>query len=135
MKVENRIRIEANLARLLGPANGGSIQQGRSFWADRLRPDELPRAFNNSSHGVAYWPGERGTGPRILMTAGARLIRADAADLPLLAIAALERGTEAAVESPQAGTAALLLLHECTREPAVKGGPAALSDAASSRLA
>ena len=61
------------------PAGGNKVlafeaHTGREIWRH-----ELPRGFNSSSHGVAYWPGERGTAPRILMTAGARLIALDAA--------------------------------------------------------
>jgi glucose dehydrogenase len=61
------------------PAGGNKVLALEAHTGKDLWRHELPRQFNNSSHGVAYWPGERGTAPRILMTAGPRLIALDAA--------------------------------------------------------
>jgi quinoprotein glucose dehydrogenase len=40
---------------------------------------QMPQGITTTARGVAYWPGDRSTAPRILLAAGARLVALDAA--------------------------------------------------------
>jgi len=61
------------------PARGNQVlaldaDTGKEVWR-RV----LPRHVTTTARGVAYWPGDGQTAPRILVTAGARLVALDAA--------------------------------------------------------
>jgi quinoprotein glucose dehydrogenase len=61
------------------PARGNQVlaldaDTGQEIWRHQLSPYDATAA-----RGVAFWPGEGGTGPRILFTAGPRLVALDAA--------------------------------------------------------
>jgi len=61
------------------PARGNEVlaldaDTGKEVWRYRM-----PQGMTTTARGVAYWPGDRAIGPRILLTAGARLVALDAA--------------------------------------------------------
>ena len=61
------------------PARGNQVlaldaDSGKEIWRY-----QMPRSVNTTARGVAYWPGEPGIAPRILLTAGPRLLALDAA--------------------------------------------------------
>jgi len=61
------------------PARGNQVlaldaDTGKEIWRY-----QMPRFINTTARGVAYWPGEPGMAPRILLTAGPRLLALDAA--------------------------------------------------------
>jgi quinoprotein glucose dehydrogenase len=61
------------------PARGNQVlaldaDTGKEIWRY-----ELPQFVTTDARGVAYWPGGAGLGPRILLTAGPRLLALDAA--------------------------------------------------------
>jgi quinoprotein glucose dehydrogenase len=61
------------------PARGSQVlaldaDTGKEIWRH-----QMPSGVSTTARGVAYWPGERGLGPRILVTAGPRLLALDAA--------------------------------------------------------
>ena len=61
------------------PARGNQVlaldaDTGKEIWRY-----EMPRFVSTEARGVAYWPGEAGVAPRILLTAGPRLLALDAA--------------------------------------------------------
>ncbi|HEU4689271.1 MAG TPA: PQQ-binding-like beta-propeller repeat protein [Vicinamibacterales bacterium] len=61
------------------PARGNQVlaldaDTGKEIWRY-----QMPKDVTSDARGTAYWPGESGLGPRILLTAGPRLIALDAA--------------------------------------------------------
>ena len=61
------------------PARGNQVlaldaDSGKEIWRY-----QMPRSVNTTARGVSYWPGEQGIAPRILLTAGPRLLALDAA--------------------------------------------------------
>ncbi len=61
------------------PARGNQVlaldaDSGTEIWRY-----EMPQFVTTEARGVAYWPGEAGMAPRILLTAGPRLLALDAA--------------------------------------------------------
>ena len=61
------------------PARGNEVlaldaDTGKEVWRYRM-----PQGITTTARGVAYWPGDRSMAPRILLTAGARLVALDAA--------------------------------------------------------
>jgi glucose dehydrogenase len=61
------------------PARGNQViafdaETGKEIWRY-----QMPPSVTSDARGVAYWPGEAGLAPRILVTAGPRLLALDAA--------------------------------------------------------
>jgi quinoprotein glucose dehydrogenase len=61
------------------PARGNEVlaldaDTGKEVWRY-----QMPRGMTTTARGVAYWPGDGSLAPRILLTAGARLVALDAA--------------------------------------------------------
>ena len=61
------------------PARGNLVlaleaDSGKEVWRH-----QMPQGVTTTARGVAYWPGEGSMAPRILLTAGARLVALDAA--------------------------------------------------------
>src|SRR5688572_18485803 len=61
------------------PARGNQVlaldaDTGKEIWRY-----QMPPSVTSDARGVAYWPGEAGAAPRILLTAGPRLLALDAA--------------------------------------------------------
>ena len=61
------------------PARGNQVlaldgDTGKEIWRY-----QMPPTVTTTARGVAYWPGEAGIAPRIILTAGPRLLALDAA--------------------------------------------------------
>jgi quinoprotein glucose dehydrogenase len=61
------------------PARGNEVlaldaDTGKEIWRY-----QMPQFITSDARGVAYWPGEAGLAPRVLLTAGPRLLALDAA--------------------------------------------------------
>jgi glucose dehydrogenase len=61
------------------PARGNEVlaldaDTGKEVWRY-----QMPQGITTTARGVAFWPGDRSMAPRILLTAGARLVALDAA--------------------------------------------------------
>ncbi len=61
------------------PARGNQVlaldaDSGKEIWRY-----QMPPTVTTTARGVAYWPGEAGIAPRIILTAGPRLLALDAA--------------------------------------------------------
>ena len=61
------------------PARGNQVLAIEAGTGKQLGRYEMPRDVQTTARGVAYWPGERGMPPRIVVTAGPRLLALDAA--------------------------------------------------------
>src|SRR5688572_22885961 len=61
------------------PARGNQVLALEADTGKEVWRYQLPPSLNTTARGVAYWPGEQGMGPRLLLTAGPRLLALDAA--------------------------------------------------------
>ncbi len=61
------------------PAGGNKVLALEAHTGNRLWRYELPPGMTTEVRGVAYWPGGDGFAPRIVFTAGPRLVALDAA--------------------------------------------------------
>ena len=61
------------------PARGADVFALDATTGEQRWRSQLPEGMGTTARGVAYWPGERGMAPRILITAGPTLIALDAA--------------------------------------------------------
>jgi quinoprotein glucose dehydrogenase len=61
------------------PAGGNKVLAVEAHTGAQLWRYELPPGMTTEARGVAYWPGGSGLAPRILLTAGPRLVALDAA--------------------------------------------------------
>jgi glucose dehydrogenase len=61
------------------PARGNQVLALDAGTGKEVWRYQMPQGVTTTARGVAYWPGDRSTAPRILLTAGARLVAIDAA--------------------------------------------------------
>jgi quinoprotein glucose dehydrogenase len=61
------------------PAHGNEVLALEADTGKEVWRYQMPRGVTTTARGVAYWPGDRSMAPRILLTAGARLLALDAA--------------------------------------------------------
>ncbi len=61
------------------PARGNQVLALDADTGQEIWRYQMPQFVTSDARGVAYWPGEAGLGPRILVTAGPRLLALDAA--------------------------------------------------------
>ena len=61
------------------PARGNEVLALDAGTGKEVWRYQMPQGITTTARGVAYWPGDRSMAPRILLTAGARLVALDAA--------------------------------------------------------
>jgi quinoprotein glucose dehydrogenase len=61
------------------PARGNEVRALEADTGKEVWRYQMPQGVTTTARGVAYWPGDRSMAPRILLTAGARLLALDAA--------------------------------------------------------